>query len=196
MRLPRPGDWQPNARPALLGVQLLGTWQAALRGLDYLTREGKPTGALAVIESEVPAHVWGALFLASCAVVITGLAGRWPAAMTLGHALVAALYAGIGVPLVLHETEGPTVALAATALLGLGGAIVLASGQFRARVRLAVGIPSVVVSALGLNAVMGQDYRTATALVAAAGLHACLAYGVWVGAQRGRLADELDRGDE
>jgi hypothetical protein len=191
----RPGTWQPGGvSPALLAVQLVATFQAALRGLDYLRHPAAPPpGVLAVVESAAPPAVWGGLLCGSAVTVLLGLAGRWPAVLILGHALLAAVYVGVGAPVLASSAVGPlTTGVLAVAGAALGTWTLVstrAPGGLPARLLAVVLMTGAVIS---LAQVLGFDYRTGTGLIGGGAIHASLAVGVIVGTLRRRAAELVE----
>lgn len=199
MNFLRPGDWRPGGiSPALLAVQLIATLQAALRGLDYW-RPGAPTppGALALVESTAPPQVWAGLLCGSAVVVLLGLAGRWPAVLVVGHLMLAAVYLGVGLPVLNASAVGPLGTSLITA--AAGGLAIYALITTRDHVGLPARLLAVVLLAgvaVLAGRLLGTDYRTGTALVGAGGQHLALAIGVIIGTFRYRataLVDDEER---
>lgn len=189
MSILRTGDWRPGGvSPALLIIQLAATLQAALRGLDYWRPAGPVPASLAVVEDAAPPAVWAALFCGSAVIVLLGLAGRWPAVLILGHLMLAAVYLGVGAPVLASSAVGP---LSSAALAVGGGALGTWALSYRREGGLPARLLAVILmtgSGVLLSRVLGVDYRTGTGLVSAGVLHAALALGVWVGTLRRRLA--------
>jgi len=192
----RPGDWRPGGvSPALLAIQLTTTLQAALRGLDYLRHTGTtPPGVLAVVESAAPPAVWSGLLLGSAAVVLLGLAGRWPGILILGHALLAAVYAGVGLPVLTATATGSPDTILLILSCGTLGTWTLVSGRapggMTARL---LAVTLMVGTVIALSTVLGVDYRTGTGLAGGAVVHAALAAGVALGTVRRRAEREVDQ---
>jgi hypothetical protein len=193
VNLLRAGDWQPGGvSPALLVIQLAATLQAALRGLDYWHPAGPVPPTLALVESAAPPHVWAALMGGSAVVVLLGLAGRWPAVMILGHLLLAAVYLGVGVPVLAASAVGPLTA----ALLAVGGGALgtwaLVHGWVRDLPARLLAVLLMCGAVILLSRTLGTDYRTGTGLLSAGVLHTALALGVWVGTLRRRLTPQAE----
>lgn len=187
----RSGDWRPGAvSPALLAIQLIATLQAALRGLDYWTTDGAaPPGVLAVVEGAAPTQVWAGLLCGSALVVLLGLAGRWPAVLVVGHLMLAAVYLGVGLPVVSASAVGPlSTTLVALICGGLAiWALITDHPEVQGLGRILAVVLLAGVACL-LAQVLGADYRTGTGLVGAGGNHVALAVGVILGTLRRRAA--------
>lgn len=79
--------------PEVVVIQVCVLVAALLRGVDYLVPPLTGTGTLSVVERTMPLPAWGALFLAGGLLGLVGLRiDRWPLA-SIGHAILAAVYA-------------------------------------------------------------------------------------------------------
>jgi hypothetical protein len=187
----RCGDWKPGAvSPALLTVQLVATFQAALRGLDYWRGTGPTPPALALVESAAPPTVWAALLMGGSALVLVGLAGRWASTLIVAHLLLAAVYIGVGAPVLAASSVGPLtlgLSVVAAAAAGTWGLLRHPSGVVRA-----AAVPVMLSALIGASTALGSDYRTGTGLVGAGLIHAALAAGVALGTVRRRAAEAVE----
>lgn len=195
------GDWRPGTHNlALLVIQLIALWQASLRGGDYIGdrsplrpgANGNPP-ALGTVEQAAPLWVWGSLFLVSTALVLIGLAGRWATPVIVGHVTLAGWYTGIGIGVL--QTSGVIInaAVLAGTLLSLAGAwVMFRPSQPSLWLRLAFGVPAMLVGQSLLIGGLGVDYRTGTGLIAAAAMHATLGVGTFVLWQRQQLGHQVD----
>lgn len=199
MTLLRSGDWHPGGdRPALTVIQLAATFQAALRALDYWRPGGPAVPALALVESAAPPQVWAGLMGGSAVLVLIGLALRRPAVLILAHLMLAAVYIGVGAPVLATSAVGP-LSVAALALgAGALGTWALLHGWVRDTWTRLLAVTLMAGCAVLLAQTLGTDYRTGTGLVGAGVIHAALAFGVWVGTIRARLTpvaeEEVRRG--
>lgn len=198
MSVLRPGDWRPGGvSPALLIIQLAVTLQAALRGLDYWHPSGPVPPSLAAVEDAAPPVVWAGLFCGSALIVLIGLAGRWPAALILGHLMIGSVYLGVGVPVLAASAVGPAGLLLLTLCGGALGTWALVHSRVTCLPTRLTAVLLMTGCAVLLGQTLGTDYRTGTGLVSGGVVHAALALGVWIGTLRRRLtpiAEEEVRG--
>lgn len=209
----RTGDWRPAAHSiSLLVIQLVNLWQAWLRGRDYL-RTGQGEGsALQAIETSVPGGIttWGWLLLASVALCILGLAGRWVGPVIIGHALLWALYTGLGVSVLGSVGVAVDIDTIAGAFLSVVGAWVMFRPDpdalarpdnssvwwapwrrvpaFTTGVRVLIGVPAMLLGQEYLVRGLADEFRSGTGLIAASLVHLTLALGTFVLWNRQRLA--------
>lgn len=186
--------WQPTAAPALLAIQGIALFQAALRGADYIGGSDRPTApSLAHVEQAASLPTWGWLFYGSAVLVLLGIAARHVAPVVLGHLLLFAWYAGMGFPILAHTSGGAPHGLVAVPLGVLGAWVVITRHVDSTPVRLALGVPLMLAAHYLLADGLGSDYRTGTALVGAGLLHCTLALTAAVAAARQVLAVEVAR---
>jgi len=193
-----PGDWVPGRHnAALLTVQLVALYQAALRGRDYLeprTGDQIRLQNLGVVEAAGSLHVWGLLFYATAAIALVGLAGRWAVVVIAAHALIFAWYVGVGFGLLQAQGINVTPSVVAGMLCaGAGTWLVFRRRPPSAVVRLIVGVPAMLVGQELMASGLGQDYRTGTGLMAAGVMHLSIAVGTWLLWQRQRLVRQVEQ---
>lgn len=190
----RRGDWQPTTNRALLLVQLVALFQAALRGTNYLSGDEEPSAALAAVESAAAQPVWGGLFYGSVVLAVLGMALRYSPPIVLGHLLLFAWYAGLGGRVISANLD----AIPPASYLGLGiGAVgawgLVSSRVTSAAVRMFVAVPLLLGGQWVLSAGLGDDYRTGTGLIGAGLLHLIIGVGVAVAVARRHLLRLVDQ---
>lgn len=191
------GDWVPGRQNmALLVLQLVALYQAALRGRDYLTP--RPSGeihlqGLGVVEAAGSLQVWGWLFYVSAAVALLGLAGRWAPVVIAAHAALFAWYGGIGIGLLqeegVHLSPGVIVGLLVACL---GTWVVFRRHASTAPIRLLVGVPAMLLGQELISSGLGQDYRTGTGLIGGGLMHLTIAAGTWLLWKRQHLTAQVE----
>lgn len=86
----------------VLNAQIALLIMAIIRGLDYGTGESEDNARrLGVVEMAAPIWLWGLLFTVAASTVFIAIAWRWAAGITVGHVALSALYAAIGVGIVI-----------------------------------------------------------------------------------------------
>ena len=182
------GPWVALATKLTLMVIMM------VRGLDYATGEAPDTARrLGAVESAAPLWLWGALFAGAATVGFSSMAWRWWSGVVAAHAVGAALYAAVGVGLVIDVVsrgERPDHSpwwMFVIPVVVLAGTIV---GGWRER-RKGHSIPVIAAAALaiafGLTTMQYDGLRNATILFGVAALHAILAVGTAQVAARARI---------
>lgn len=192
------GDWVPGRQnAALLILQLIALYQAALRGRDYLTpRDGHmiQLQGLGMVDAAGSLQVWGWLFYVSAGLALVGLAGRWAPVVIVAHAALFAWYGGLGIGLL--QEEGIHINLVVVLGMGLaclGTWVVFRRKAATAPIRLLVGVPAMLFGQELLSNGLGQDYRTGTGLVGAGLMHVTIAAGTWLLWKRQHLTAQVER---
>ena len=93
----RIGSWEP-ARLGLtdsIGITILLTLAAAVRGFDYLTPRVYPSPALSVVEAAFPLWVWGLMFALPAIFLAVSALARIHAGVWIGHWLLVIAYVGL-----------------------------------------------------------------------------------------------------
>ena len=94
----RIGSWEP-ARLGLsdsIGLTILLTFAAAMRGYDYLTPKVHPSPSLSVVEAAFPLWVWGLMFALPAIFLAVSALARIHAGVWIGHWLLVITYVGLG----------------------------------------------------------------------------------------------------
>lgn len=194
----RHGDWIPGRHNvALLVIELIALYQAALRGADYLTPRSNGEinlQGLGVVEAAGSLHVWGWLFYVSAAAALVGLAGRWAPVVIIAHTSLFAWYSGIGIGLLQAEGIHITPSVIAGLVLAITGTwLVFRRHAASAPIRLLIGVPAMLVGQGLMSSGLGQDYRTGTGLLGAGALHLTIAAGTWLLWKRQRLTVQVEQ---
>lgn len=93
----RVGSWEP-ARLGLsdsLGLTILLTFVAALRGFDYLTPTSTESPALSIVEAAFPLWIWGLMFAVPAVFLAISAIARIHAGVWIGHWLLVISYVGL-----------------------------------------------------------------------------------------------------
>lgn len=105
-----PGSWEPgrfhlsDALVIKATLIFMGLW----RGFDYFTPAvTAPSTVTETMQTAFPLEVWGILILAPTLALAAGLALRMHFAVWIGHGLLAVVYAGLVVSLMLVYIERP-----------------------------------------------------------------------------------------
>lgn len=191
-------DWfLPRNNLALLVVQLVSLYQAAMRGRDYLTeRTGGEIAlqGLGTVDAAGSMQVWGWLFYGSAALALIGLAGRWAPVVIAAHAALFAWYGGIGIGLLQEQGIALNLSVITGMLCAVAGTwLVFRRTPHSAPIRLLVGVPGMLVGQELMSAGLGTDYRTGTGLMAAGVMHLTIAAGTWLLWTRQQLAEQVER---
>ncbi|WP_165164904.1 hypothetical protein [Corynebacterium qintianiae] len=194
-----PGGFPP---PITLTVKLTLMVIMLVRGMDYATGEAASTARrLGAVESAAPLWLWGALFAGAATVGFASMAWRWWSGVVAAHALGAALYAAVGVGLVIDVVSRgerpdhspwwvftiPIIALVATLVGGWR--------ERRKRHSIPVIIAATVAIAIGLATMQLDGLRNATVLFGVAALHAALTIGTAQVAARARILRDMKEGE-
>ena len=105
----RVGSWEP-ARLGLsdsIGITILLTLAAAVRGIDYLTPRVYPSPALSVVEAAFPLWVWGVMFSAPAVFLAVSALARVHAGVWIGHWLLVIAYVGLAAGLGVEYAGRP-----------------------------------------------------------------------------------------
>jgi hypothetical protein len=174
-------------------VQAITLFQAALRGADYAWVSTAPAPALARVEQAASLTVWGWLFYGSAVLVLVGIAARHVVPVVLGHLLLFAWYAGIGLPVLAAQSGMEGHGWVGLPLGVLGAGVVITRHVRSDLVRLLVGVPFMLAAHYLLADSLGTDYRTGTGLVGGGLVHLTLAVATAVAAGRQILSAEVER---
>ena len=93
----RVGSWEP-ARLGLsdsIGLTILLTFAAVVRGIDYLTPRSYSSPSLSVVEAAFPLWVWGLMFSAPAVFLAVSALARVHAGVWIGHWLLVIAYVGL-----------------------------------------------------------------------------------------------------
>ena len=104
----RRGTWTAGYPPGIHQLLLvLLTCELTLRGMDYFTgdRSEAASTMLTVVERAMPLTWWGLLCLASAALIITGIIGRWANMIVAGALLASGIYGGLAWGILLRMIE-------------------------------------------------------------------------------------------
>lgn len=188
--------WVPGGFPpwVALAVKLALMVIMMVRGLDYATGEATDTARrLGAVESAAPLWLWGALFAGAATVGFSSMAWRWWSGVIIAHALGAALYAAVGVGLVIDVVargERPDASpwwVFAIPAVALATTIVGGWRERRKRHSIPVIIAATVAIAIGLATIQLDGLRNATILFGVAALHTIFAVGTAQVAARARI---------
>lgn len=106
----RRGNWRPGRTSlALFTIEVVTTFQAAVRGLDYLRHDPDPSTLLSKVQDSAPLTVWAALFIAAATLVFLGWASHWGQVIAAGHLLAMACYGAVAYGLVQNTGLGSGV---------------------------------------------------------------------------------------
>lgn len=198
LRALHPSDWVPGRHNvALLVIQLVALYQAALRGRDYLTpRTGGEVEiqGLGIVDNAAALSLWGWLFYVSAVIALIGLAGRWAPLVIGAHCALFAWYGGVGVGLLQAQGVEVNPSMITGGLCAIAGTwIVFRREATDAAVRLLVGVPGMLVGQELLSTGLVEDYRTGTGLMGAGIMHLTIAAGIWLLWKRQRLVEQVER---
>lgn len=104
----RRGTWSAGYPPGVHQLLLvLLTCELLLRGMDYFTGDRTETAnsLLTIVELAMPLTWWGLLCLASAALIITGIIGRWARVIIAGALLASGIYGGLAWGMMLRMFE-------------------------------------------------------------------------------------------
>lgn len=188
--------------PITLTVKLTLMVIMMVRGLDYATGEATDTARrLGAVESAAPLWLWGALFAGAATIGFASTAWRWWTGVIVAHALGAALYAAVGVGLVIDVVargERPDASpwwVFAIPAVALATTIVGGWRERRKRHSIPVIIAATVAIAIGLATIQLDGLRNATVLFGVAALHAALTIGTAQVAARARILRDMKEGE-
>lgn len=105
----RVGSWEP-ARLGLsdsIGITILLTFVAAVRGFDYITPKTMESPALSVVEQAFPLWVWGLMFAVPAVFLAATALARIHAGVWVGHWLLVIAYVGLAVGLGVEYIQRP-----------------------------------------------------------------------------------------
>jgi hypothetical protein len=192
---PQFGDWIPGTHNlALAVIQILSVGQAGLRGVDYIQSRAHTPSSPSVrsVEQISALPLWGALFLASAAVLIVAIAGGWIVGIFVGHAMLASTYIVLGCALFAGVVNRDVL----SAFLGsavLCGGLWLAVERWQGHdcLRFALALSCVFGGGWWASTGLGLDFRSATGVITAGLLQVALLVGLAVFVYRDREAAEL-----
>lgn len=104
----RRGTWSAGYPPGVHQILLvLLTCELILRGMDYFTGDHSEAtnNLLTIVERAMPLTWWGLLCLASAALTITGIIGRWANLIVAGALLASGIYGGLAWGMLLRMFE-------------------------------------------------------------------------------------------
>lgn len=183
------GSWRPASYGTSL-IRLLFTFQAALRGTDYLSGQSDAADSRVFA---APLWVWGCLFYGCALLILGGFALRRATPLVLGHALLAALYLGLGSSVLAHLPGGINpLSLAGAGVAGIG-AYLLLSRHVAPRLGLLLALPLMVAGQLGIAHALGSGYRLGTGLVISGIVHGVFAVATLTIWKREQLAEAVER---
>lgn len=193
MRRPHLGNWEPGKHNlAMAIIQLVAAGQAGLRGLDYIkNRPGPLSPSVRAVEQIGSLHLWGLIFLAGAAVLVTSLSGGWIVGVFTGHALLSCAYIVLGCILLSGVQQTSLLsAVFGSVLLCVGLWLSLGRWQQCNGLRFTSSVVLMVGGGWWAGAGLGVDFRSATGVISAGVLQICLLLGTAVFVYRDREVAE------
>lgn len=206
------GTWSAGYTPGIHQFLLvLLTCELLLRGMDYFTGDRTETAnsLLTIVERAMPLTWWGLLCLASAALVITGIIGRWARFIIAGALLASGIYGGLAWGMMLRtfeygcrpagETASGYALVWGTITAALLSAAWFAETRHRAVALLILGVTTgtwttVILSGAADNMCTLDGYRTPAHMAVMCVLWHVIAYGTHIQAHVHKVVMEAARG--